>query len=455
MKKGPPPDFVRDRNGNVVNGLRKQKSKTKGGREIVRYFTVPADGGRKYFGNSDDKPGAIFAYRQWQAQQEGHTLGVTTGKATLREFDDDPEAVFRRPIEITIDKDGSVEVADHVQEDAFWAVVASEIHSNAQLVAQKTKIEQIGYLHRLEPPPPSKSLEEIGRLYLDDKVDEITPKEWKNSETWWKEFCDITGAKFVADLDRQQFRRYMKIIKQRRGGRSPVWIRSRFSKIKTIIHHALDEMDLTADEQKILKIVSLLKPPPKPTPDPDVITPQDLKMILKVADDWMTALILTALNCAYGATDCCRLERNMIDGRQGTIRFDRTKAVGRAKGSVPRVAVLWKRTHKALKKIDRELRHVFALAHGRPPHVETIRRYWDDLLQEAGIDRDLSFGVLRRSTQTAAASSKNPAVPYQQYQVLSGHTFKGVEDNYIRRNPRLVELACEAVERYYFGRISM
>ena len=39
MKKGPPPDFVRDRNGNVVNRLRKQKSKTKKGRQIVRSTT--------------------------------------------------------------------------------------------------------------------------------------------------------------------------------------------------------------------------------------------------------------------------------------------------------------------------------------------------------------------------------------------------------------------------------
>ena len=103
MKKGPPPDFVRDRNGNVVNRLRKQKAKTKKGRGIVRYFAVLGNGRRKYYGNSDDKPGAIFAFRQWEAQQEGHTLAVTTGKATLRELDDDPDAVFRRSIEITID----------------------------------------------------------------------------------------------------------------------------------------------------------------------------------------------------------------------------------------------------------------------------------------------------------------------------------------------------------------
>ncbi len=49
MKKGPPPDFVRDRNGNVTNRLRKQKAKTKKGRKIVRYLAALSDGRRKYF----------------------------------------------------------------------------------------------------------------------------------------------------------------------------------------------------------------------------------------------------------------------------------------------------------------------------------------------------------------------------------------------------------------------
>jgi len=44
-----------------------------------------------------------------------------------------------------------------------------------------------------------------------------------------------------------------------------------------------------------------------------------------------------------------------------------------------------------------------------------------------------------------------PVVPYQQYQVLSGHAFRGSDDNYIRQNLRRVELAGEVIERYYFS----
>jgi integrase len=211
-------------------------------------------------------------------------------------------------------------------------------------------------------------------------------------------------------------------------------------------------MDLSPEDQTILKKVSLLKLPPKPTPDPKEITQRELKAMLKKADEWMRALILTALNCAYGATNCSRLQWSMIDFKQGVIRFDRTKAIGRIKGAVPRIAVLWQRTKTALRKAKNDHAHVFVSTYGRPVHVETIRRHWNDLCKTAGIKRDLAFGILRKSAQTAAASSKNPVVPYQQYRVLAGHAFKGVDDNYIRRNPRLVELACKAIERYYFPR---
>lgn len=39
----------------------------------------------------------------------------------------------------------------------------------------------------------------------------------------------------------------------------------------------------------------------------------------------------------------------------------------------------------------------------------------------------------------------------QQYRMLAGHVADGVDDSYIRRNPRLVDLACAAIEHHFFG----
>lgn len=460
MRPGPPPDFVRDRNGNVVNGLLIQISKNRRGKEYERYYSRWYDGEkwrRKYHGDSNDKPTAILKYRQWQAQQEGDTVAIIKRRLDSTDFDGSVEAVVkrRREFEFTIDEEGDVELEELISSDSFWDAVRDQILTNPQLAAQKTGIEQLAYLHRLTPPPPSKSLEEIIAVYLNDKKQSLSPKEWNNSRTWWDEFCEITGAKFVADLDLEAFRNYRKVIGQVQlsKGRSPVWVRSRFGKVKTVINHALSgEITLSPEDRSILELRTLLKQPSKPTPNPIDIERKEYRAILKQADDWQAALLLVALNCAYYPSDCRRLTWSMIDFRRGTIRFDRTKAIGRARGSVPRVAVLWKRTIAALRKIRNGHDHVFLSTVGRPVHIETIRRHWMTLCDQAKIKRRLTFANLRDSALTVAAESTSPVVPMQQYHILAGHVAKGVDDNYIRRNPRILEVACRAIEQYYFGR---
>jgi hypothetical protein len=182
MKPGRPANYVRDGNGHFVNDLFIQKAKRKDGREYDRYFAL-ADGKRKYFGNSDDKAAAILAFQQWQAQEQDAVVTFATERLAPQEVDEKLAAAMRRhEIEVTVDLDGSIEVADCVQEDAIWAWCSDRIRRNPLLAAQKTGIEQLGYLHRLEPPLPPATLEEVGKLYLDDKKDELTPKEWKNCE---------------------------------------------------------------------------------------------------------------------------------------------------------------------------------------------------------------------------------------------------------------------------------
>jgi integrase len=459
MRRGPQADFVRDRDGNVVNGLRIQRARKGKDNEFERYFSIWQDGQkerRRYHGSSDDRPTAILRFRQWEAQQAGDTVAIRRRRLRQSDVDGGIEAALKQPVlEVSIDEHGDIEVEELLASDAFWDTVRDLIRSFPELAAQRTGIEQLAYLHRLEPPPPSKPLEEIIALYLDDKKADLTPKEWKNSRTWWDEFTEITGAKFVVDLDRDAIRNYRSVIKQRQSTRkrSASWVRSRFGKIKSVVNHALSgEMALTAAERSMLELRSLLKQPSKPTPNPVDITREEFRAILKQADDWQTALLLVALNCAYYPIDCRRLTWSMIDFKRSTIRFDRTKATGRARGAVPRVAVLWKRTITALTKLQHGQEHVFVSTYGRPVHIETIRRHWQALLKKARIRRGLTFANLRDSALTVAAESTSPVVPTQQYHVLAGHVAKGVDDNYIRRNPRMVELACQAIEQYYFGR---
>jgi len=457
MAKGPAANFARDRHGHVVNGLRVQKSRTNGERSVERFYALDAKGRRKYFGSSDDRTNAIRKFRRWLAQTGRET--ITIGQP-IKDLDDLKgfEDVFARfsegdEVTFTVHPDGTVTDESDVAADGFWEKVAEQVRTNPKLAAQKTGIEEFGYLDRLKPPVPSVTLAAIGQLYLDDKRSSITPAEWRNSKTWWDEFAQITGATRIADLDREGFRKYRnKILSEVQERRlSNTWARSRFGKIKTIINHARSEMDLGKDDRAMLELRSLLKPPSKPKPNPRDLTPTELRKILAKAGDWAKALILVALNCAYSPIDCQRLRWSAIDHERGTIRFDREKATGRAGRPLPRVAVLWPRTLKALRKLPRRHDHVFLSTVGRPVHIETIRRHWISLCERAGIERPLTFANLRDSALTAAAASADPAVPVQQYHVLAGHAAKGVDDNYISRHPHFVETACRAIERTYFG----
>lgn len=456
MRKGPLSNFARDAHGRVVNGLLVQKSLTKNGKKIERFYALDSDDRRKYFGNSGNTKEAIRKFRRWQAQIGRETTTISKPIDDLEEFISHvpPGEEFA----IMIQKDGAVTDDYDVPSDAFWDKVAEQITAHPKLAAQKTGIEELAYLDRLQPPAPSATLQAIGQLYQDDKRSSMTLKEWSNSKTWWSEFVEITGAKCVRNLDHERFRKYRNTIltKMKDHQHSNAWARSRFGKVKSIINHASAEMELGKEDRAVLQLRSLLKQPPKPAPHPIDILPAEFKKILGKADSWERALFLMAMNCAYYPIDCKRLRWSMINIERGTVRFDREKATGRAKAAVPRVAVLWKRTLDALKKLPRGHEHVFILPVGEsvargPIHTETIARHFAAACARTDIKKKLTFANLRDSALTAAAESTDPAVPVQQYHVLAGHVAKGVDDSYISRNPRFVETACRAIERRYFG----
>lgn len=294
-------------------------------------------------------------------------------------------------------------------------------------------------------PAPSKPLSELVDSYAE--VRELSPRESRNSRVWWGEFQAITKAKVITDLDRESFKQYRKTIKARQGKRSSVWVRSRFGKIKTIINDAIVELELTDREKSILSDRSLLKQPAKPTPKPLDISAKQMKAILKAADKWEKAVILLSLNAAYTPIDCQRLTWDMVDFENGTIRFDREKSEHLTDAPLPRICALWKRTVRALRALKQNGHtHVFLSTQGGPAATCTINDHFVALCDKASV-KNRTFKHLRKSALTAA--SNDPSVNDRQINLLAGHS-SGIKEHYVVR--RNVELACEAVERYYFGK---
>lgn len=438
-----PRKYVRD-NGGEITGLSLHAS--------GRYYALREKGQREYFGK--DRQLAIARNRSWQAKQNGERVRIEdVGKLSSqsveglqslleRATDGDAKRYYEEFLEAS--ERGEIVKSIYVDDAGFWAAVTQAIITNPKLTAQKTGIEELAYLTDLKPPPPSKRLTTLVETYLDDKT--LSPKEATNSRTWWGEFVSITKAKVVTDLDRESFKCYRKTIKSRQGKHSNVWVRSRFGKIKTIINHAIVEVDLTDQEKNALSHVALLKQPPKPTPKPVDIEPEEMEAILADADDWDTALILLALNAAYTNIDCQRLTWDMVDFKNSVIRFDRSKAEHLTEKELPRICSLWVRTIEALKKLQNGHPHVFVSSQGQPAHIDTMNDHFVECCEKAEIKKRLTFKHLRKSALTSASNDPT-GVPDRQINLLAGHS-SGIKENYVVR--RNVQLACEAIERYYF-----
>ena len=335
-----------------------------------------------------------------------------------------------------------------VPQAALYEWAKREIENNLSDFAKKIGKPKLTLLTDDLKPEISANLDDLISLYQADKS-HLSEKEFNNSKTWWDEFCKITKAKQVKDLNHDGFRLYRETIKrnQQQGEYSTVYTRSRFGKIKSIINHALAELDLSGKDREILSRKDLLKPPPKPSVNPTDIKREELEAILKLANPQETAMILIGLNACYYPIDCSRLKWSMINLEKATLQSDRDKAKHLKGSSCVRVACLWERTIKALKAIQNETEYVFTWNNG-PIHAQFANVKFCKLVERAKLSRKLTFGHLRDSGQTVAAQA---GVSMQAYKILAGHSC-GIDDNYVKRNPQIVKPATDAIETYYFGK---
>lgn len=433
--RGPKPKFVFDRNRQQVVGLVE--------RSDGRY--VAHDDRNRTFGRDRDE--AIRRYRLWEAQRNGSKILLSDPPRRIR---DDERAALARIPRLPDDPEGEpTEMVVHrvVDEASYWERVRRDLMERPRIAAQRTGIAELGFLHELKPPPPSAKLADLLTRYIDDKSGRINKDEITNARTWWGEFERYTGARKIADLSHEAFRKYRARVQaaQKTSGYQNSYTRARFAKIKAIINHASAETDLSPQDRQTLLLVSLLKLPPKPKGKPVDIERDEFDAILKAATDPRDlAAVLLGLNCCFYPVDLQRLRWESVDLRAGTISFDREKSTAIVGSAIVRVAVLWERTIKALRAIQTDSKIVFPDFQGQ----HTITRRFSKIIKRADLKRHISFSHLRDSGQTRAAAAR---VMPQQYQCLAGHRFAGCDDNYIRRNPMFVKDACAAIETFYFG----
>lgn len=407
-------------------------------------FTPAGRAGRGiYFGR--DPIEAIRQFRKWQAQQsEVPAVAVTA----FHQVEPGVHQLNKKATALMDDLD-------------FWEMVKNLILTKPKYVAERTGIEEIGYLQDLRPPTESLGLDRVVKLYNERKR-EISRAETTHGETTWKQFLryvrKIGPAERFSDITKEQMNQYHEQIHGNDYANKT--LSKKYSKLRHMLRYALAR---TEDDhiRRVLDLMQILETNGRTTKnDPKPVSKEDFIKLLKTAKAmtferdavngvlW-NAILLTAVNCCYYGRDVRDLQTKHCNLTRGTVVFRRGKT------GVARVAVLWARTIKAIRDYQKESPHgldyIFANYDNhdgvwRQLHDTTIIRQFNKIARKAEMSH-LAFSMVRDGGGTAAATE---GATEQQYKIIMGHSC-GISDNYIMRNPKMVEGACKLIEKHFFG----
>jgi len=324
-----------------------------------------------------------------------------------------------------------------LQADAVWGFVRRMILEKPQLVAEKTGIEQIGYLSELRKPTVSPALESLGDLYA--AKPSLSSNEASRSKLFWKEFCKAVGVETVKEINHTNIAAYETVVQ---GGKyAPKSILHRYSKVRTVLAYAIKRGVGIEDCRRALDVTAMLEIKNHTPLDPKPISVDQFWSVHKTAidagDETFATLMLTALNGAMYGGEVAALRWEELNLTTGELVSRRSKT------GVSRVAVLWPETRAALKKLPRVNDECF---HTRVRSYTTysVLAAWKKYRTVAGLGDDVVFSMIRDAAFTVACK-----VSLDQARVLAGHRLPGASDHYIRRDASFVAKACAAVRKTF------
>lgn len=324
--------------------------------------------------------------------------------------------------------------------------------------SKKLGREDIANLHKLSAREPI-SLSKLPSYYFDyiptDRP-QASEKERKKVKKWFEQFIRIANKTYLDDLNKSDIEHYTQTILRLadKDERSSTWIAHRFGAVRTVINifaRSLEDKILTST------IIAWLKDFPAPSTrsngngevfNAKPLTKKQWKELLSVVmnDKW-SAIVLFALNtCSYGV-DCRDVMMKHISLEQKHLTMFRKK-----KGAVPKCAVLWDETVRAIKKFRKgkiaKSAYLFPSSYGSQYTEGGFYDYWSKRIKPK-VSWDFDFNQIRDAGRYGA--EKGGASP-NHIRIAMGHRIKGIDDAYLFRHPELVEDVSEAIHDYYFGK---
>ncbi len=403
---------------------------------------------------------AIGRFLHWKAEQEGTPWEQHDGNAAF------VDATMAGMMHIHERDRGRRRAGDHAPTGAIQSIVDRRaakladayaakyrtfirnlILTDPRKAAAELEIDQLAWLHDLKPPAPSLSLAEVGDTYFSRPLKGTDHWERK-MRRMWNEFVCCVSAETCREVTVESINRFRdKVLEAHNRGKSPTYVAHRFGCVKTILNYAKSQVEHPDEFVRVLGLCAKLKPPRKRAVDPEPISPEHFRKLMEAVEDepkWK-AIFLLALNAALYPGEVAAVKRSHVNLEA------RTLVMTRGKTGVPRVAVLWQRSVQAIREYQSEEPHgsdyLFVSQTGAPYNANHISRNFCRRRDACELPEWVQFAHIRDGAFTAAFDADG--VEEKHAKLLAGH-HSGMSDHYVKRSPRVVAKACEAIETYYF-----
>ncbi len=392
-----------------------------------------------------DEATAIARFRKWEAERDGTAWEKHSGD------DAKVDAIyygmrFTGPGKSSTGAERRLEKTALAYAAKYKEFIRNLILTNPQKAAIELDIEELRWFDELRPPGTSLRLEDIGNAYRS--------KRKKISDTWrrkvklfWVEFVEAVGVETVAEITADDISRYHDAVwdDYEKNDRSPTYVAHRFQCVKTILNHAMKQGKDHRQLRRVIDLCAMFTSPDKAGTDPHPISREHLHALLEVSDAKWQAIFLLALNAAFYPSEVAAVKKTHVDLDARTLVMDRGKT------GVPRIAVLWERTVEAIREYQagsrNESEYLFVSATGAPYNANHASRNFRRRRTEAELPEEVKFDNIRDGAYTAAVDG---GADVNQAKMLAGHRV-GISDHYLKRNPSMVDDACRAIEKVYFG----
>jgi integrase len=420
-----PKPYVCPWNNKTIDGLRRRPSDGRWELADGRTFVEPDE--RKAVDRFREMTGGVFP----EDDERLTTLLQAHAKSSNAN-----ETSLRKRTGITPSGDDNSSLVVIPSKLPLWEYVAFEIRKRPIWVAEQTGIEWIGYGPTLKLPEPLPTLKHLETVWEEhcDASDEQRRKVLHD----WRDFVKTTGIESLSDITPQLVISYRDAIYARKMSGSSQ--RNVFTRVRRLVSFAKSRALAMEACSKALDALSLLVPSATVISlDPKPIDPADFKALLGKAEGDDKAMLLLMLNCAMYLAEVIRLEWSEI--KNGCIITHRAKT-----GACVRVAVLWPETLAALAKVKRKGDYIFYAYHGAPLGVKGAELRFRTLREAAKVEH-VTSSQMRDGAYTAAVEA---GVTSDICRVLVGHR-SGMLDHYVKRAPKQVAPACEAIRARYLA----